>query len=121
MRILLDEQLPRQLALYLIGHEARTVQQESWAGLKNGVLLTSAEAAGFAQRACELAENREPLFIGTLAAAYAEAGRFPEAIAAAEKARDLAKAGGLPEVARRNTELLELYRAGKPWREKNLQ
>ena len=47
MRILLDEQLPRQLAPYLIGHDARTVQQESWAGLKNGVLLTSAEAAGF--------------------------------------------------------------------------
>ena len=47
MRILLDEQLPRQLAPYLIGHDTRTVQQESWAGLKNGVLLTSAEAAGF--------------------------------------------------------------------------
>jgi hypothetical protein len=47
VRILLDEQLPRQLAPYLIGHDARTVQQESWAGLKNGVLLTSAEAAGF--------------------------------------------------------------------------
>ena len=47
MRILLDEQLPRQLAPYLIGHDARTVQQESWAGLKNGVLLTSAETAGF--------------------------------------------------------------------------
>ena len=47
MRILLDEQLPRQLAPYLIGHDARTVQQESWAGLKNGLLLGSAEAAGF--------------------------------------------------------------------------
>ena len=47
MRILLDEQLPRQLAPYLIGHDARTVQQESWTGLKNGVLLTSAETAGF--------------------------------------------------------------------------
>jgi hypothetical protein len=47
VRILLDEQLPRQLAPYLIGHDTRTVQQGSWAGLKNGVLLTSAEAAGF--------------------------------------------------------------------------
>ena len=47
VRILLDEQLPRQLAPYLVGHEARTVQQESWAGLKNGVLLNRAEAAGF--------------------------------------------------------------------------
>jgi len=47
VRILLDEQLPRQLAQYLVGHEARTVQQESWTGLKNGALLTKAEVAGF--------------------------------------------------------------------------
>jgi len=42
VRILLDEQLPRQLAPCLIGRDARTVQQESCAGLKNSVLLTSA-------------------------------------------------------------------------------
>jgi len=50
-RILLDEQLPRQLARHLAGHDTkhsvRTVQQESWAGLKNGALLDVAEAAGF--------------------------------------------------------------------------
>jgi hypothetical protein len=45
--ILLDEQLPRQLARHLVGHNVRTVQQQSWAGLKNGVLLGKAEAAGF--------------------------------------------------------------------------
>ena len=47
MRILLDEQLPRQLAPYLVGHDVRTGQQESWAGLKNGELLTQAEDAEF--------------------------------------------------------------------------
>lgn len=47
MRVLIDEQLPRQLARHLVGHEVRTVQQQAWAGLKNGVLLTTAEAAGF--------------------------------------------------------------------------
>ena len=47
MRVLLDEQLPRQLAPLLIGHEVRTVQQQSWAGLKNGTLLDVAETAGF--------------------------------------------------------------------------
>jgi hypothetical protein len=47
VRVLLDEQLPRQLAPYLVGHEARTVQQQGWAGLKNGDLLKAAEAAGF--------------------------------------------------------------------------
>jgi DNA-binding LytR/AlgR family response regulator len=47
VRVLLDEQLPRQLAPYLIGHDVRTVQEESWAGLENGALLTKAEASGF--------------------------------------------------------------------------
>ena len=47
MRVLLDEQLPRQLAPYLVGHEARTVQQQGWAGLKNGELLKQARIAGF--------------------------------------------------------------------------
>jgi predicted nuclease of predicted toxin-antitoxin system len=47
VRVLLDEQLPRQLARHFAGHEVRTVQQQAWAGLKNGVLLTTAQAAGF--------------------------------------------------------------------------
>lgn len=47
MRILFDEQLPRQLVPYPVGHDVRTVQEKSWAGLKNGELLTRAEAAGF--------------------------------------------------------------------------
>lgn len=47
VRVLLDEQLPRQLAPLLTGHDVRTVQQQSWAGLKNGQLLDAAEAAGF--------------------------------------------------------------------------
>ncbi|OFW36389.1 MAG: hypothetical protein A3J28_17530 [Acidobacteria bacterium RIFCSPLOWO2_12_FULL_60_22] len=47
MRVLLDEQLPRQLVSLLLGHEVRTVQQVGWAGLKNGELLQRAEEEGF--------------------------------------------------------------------------
>jgi hypothetical protein len=47
VRVLLDEQLPRQLAPYLLGHDVRTVQQQGWAGFKNGDLLRQAEAAPF--------------------------------------------------------------------------
>ena len=47
MRVLLDEQLPRQLAPYLTGHDVRTTQQQGWAGLKNGELLKQARRAGF--------------------------------------------------------------------------
>jgi hypothetical protein len=48
VRVLLDEQLPRQLARHVAGHEVRTVQQEAWTGLTNGALLSAAEVAGFA-------------------------------------------------------------------------
>ncbi|MBA2594915.1 MAG: DUF5615 family PIN-like protein [Pseudomonadota bacterium] len=47
MRVLLDEQLPRQLARHLSVHDVRTVQQEGWAGLTNGELLSRAAQAGF--------------------------------------------------------------------------
>jgi len=47
MRVLLDEQLPRQLAPLLVGHEVQTVQQVGWAGLTNGELLKRAKSAGF--------------------------------------------------------------------------
>jgi predicted nuclease of predicted toxin-antitoxin system len=47
VRILLDEQLPRRLARELAGHDVRTVQQEGWAGVKNGELVRRAAEAGF--------------------------------------------------------------------------
>jgi hypothetical protein len=47
VRVLLDEQLPRRLALAIAGHEARTVRQQEWTGLENGDLLREAETAGF--------------------------------------------------------------------------
>ena len=47
MRILLDEQLPRQLARHIRGHQVRTVQQQGLAGLGNGELLRRAAAAAF--------------------------------------------------------------------------
>jgi len=42
VRILLDECLPAELALELVGHEVRTVQQEGWSGVENGALLSLA-------------------------------------------------------------------------------
>jgi len=44
MRILLDESLPRKLALEFTEHEVQTVQNRGWAGLKNGELLRRASA-----------------------------------------------------------------------------
>jgi len=75
------------------------------------------QAVRLAERACQLTQFREPMFVGTLAAAYAEAGRFPDAVKTAERAQDLAAAAGLKKLAERNQQLLELYRAGKPYHE----
>jgi tetratricopeptide (TPR) repeat protein len=80
--------------------------------LRNGT-----EAVALAQQACQLTQFQQPMFIGTLAAAYAEAGRFPDAVKTAEKAQDLAAAAGLKDLAERNRQLLELYRAGRPFHE----
>ena len=61
--------------------------------------LNGAEAVHLAERACELAHYGQPLFIGTLAAAYAEAGRYPEAVTTAEKAEQLATSARLKKIA----------------------
>ena len=47
MRILLDEQLPRQLAREFVGHQVRTVQQQGWSGVRNSELLQRAAAEPF--------------------------------------------------------------------------
>ena len=39
MRLLLDECVPKRLKRELAGHDARTVQDSGWAGIKNGALL----------------------------------------------------------------------------------
>ena len=82
-------------------------------GIRNG-----ARAVELAERACKITDWKATVLMGTLAAAYAEAGRFPDAIAMAEKAITKARAEKQDDVAKRNGELLELYRSGKPYREK---
>ena len=72
-------------------------------------------AVDLAEGACEMTHYQETFVVGTLAAAYAEAGRFEEAISTAQKACALASARGEPELLERNQELLELYRAHKPF------
>jgi predicted nuclease of predicted toxin-antitoxin system len=47
MRILLDENVPRQLRGILTGHDVRTASQMGWARYSNGQLLDEADKAGF--------------------------------------------------------------------------
>jgi tetratricopeptide (TPR) repeat protein len=80
-------------------------------------IRNGADAVQFAERACRLTQFKETLPVGTLAAAYAEAGRFQEAIATAQKAIELASAAGNSQFAAVNQQLLRLYRAGRAYHE----
>jgi Tfp pilus assembly protein PilF len=71
------------------------------------------EAVRLATRAVELTDYRQPLYIGTLAAAYAEAGQFSKAVEAGNVARNLALLTGQQDVVEKNDELLTLYSSGK--------
>ena len=75
------------------------------------------EAVRMAERACELTGRREPEKLKTLAAAYAEAGRFHEAAITVEKAQDLARSAGGKDLAEECSLMLEDFKAAKPWRE----
>ncbi|MCX6955182.1 MAG: hypothetical protein NTV51_23765 [Verrucomicrobia bacterium] len=59
----------------------------------------------------------DPTSLSALAAALAESGRFPEAVAAAARALDLAKAAGSQNPDKVYAARLEAYRAGRPWRQ----
>ena len=60
------------------------------------------EAVQLAETACRLTQYQPPMLIGTLAAAYAEAGRFEDAIWAAEKACAMAAEQGNDPLQKRN-------------------
>jgi 4-amino-4-deoxy-L-arabinose transferase-like glycosyltransferase len=74
-------------------------------------------AVQLAERACELTHYGVAPIVGTLAAAYAEARRFDDAIAMAEKACALASELGDQDLLKRNQELLALYQKHQPYYE----
>ena len=69
-------------------------------------------AVQLAERACELTERKDAGALDTLAAAYAAAGRFDEAIRTAQGAIELATDAELVADIRAR---LELYKTGKPF------
>jgi predicted nuclease of predicted toxin-antitoxin system len=44
LRLLLDESVPRRLGRHLAAHDVESVHDREWDGLKNGALLSAAEA-----------------------------------------------------------------------------
>ena len=69
----------------LLNDIAWTLATNPNASIRNG-----REAVELAERAVRLSGGQQPAILDTLAAAYAEAGRFPDAVQTAEKALELA-------------------------------
>jgi Flp pilus assembly protein TadD len=78
-------------------------------------LRNGSEAVELAQRANQLAGDRNPTLLCTLAAAYAEAGRFTEAVETAQRALQLAGEQYNFALANDIQSQLKLYQAGLPF------
>jgi Flp pilus assembly protein TadD len=77
------------------------------------------KAVEFAQRAMELSHGRDPNYLRTLAAAYAESGQFSKAITTAKQAIVVAIMQGKSRFAKVLDEDLALYREHVPLRAMN--
>jgi tetratricopeptide (TPR) repeat protein len=112
--------LARQRALILQHpHDVPLLNDTAWilATSPHTSVRNGPEAVELAQRAWTLSDGREPAILGTLAAAYAEAGRFPEAVETARKAIALARQQKKHGLTASINAKLPLYQAGTPYRQ----
>ena len=84
-------------------------------------LRSGAEAVDLAEQFCRPPNDANPMFLDTLAAAYAETGRFPKALETATRAAALASPGGQPELADQIRQRLAAYRERRPVRYSEIQ
>ena len=80
-------------ALKIDPNDLPTLNNLAWlrATCSDSAFRDGNEAIKIAEQACRLSKRRVPMTLDTLAAAYAETGRFHEAVQAARAAIDLAK------------------------------
>ncbi len=106
-------------------HKALKIQPDYLETLKNlawllatcpeGALRNGREALELAERANRLCASSRADVLDTLAAACAETGRFPEALAASQKALELATQSNDRALADALRARIALYEAGKPY------
>ncbi|MDB6016914.1 MAG: Tetratricopeptide 2 repeat protein [Pedosphaera sp.] len=82
------------------------------AELRNGP-----EAVQLAERANAQTGNHDPYVLTALDEAYAEVGRFDDAIRTAQQVQQLAASNQQPALVEKAAHRLELYRSGKPFHE----
>ena len=79
-------------------------------------LRDAAEAIRLAERADNLAGHQDVTALDALAAAYAAAGRFEDAVRVARAGSILATAAGQVNIAAQFSQRIELYQKGQPLR-----
>jgi protein O-mannosyl-transferase len=79
-----------------------------------------AKAVELAEKADRLLGGNDPVLVSVLAAAYAEAGRFTDAVATAQRAQQLAAAQGNSAVAAAVQGQLAHYQSGQPVRDASI-
>jgi tetratricopeptide (TPR) repeat protein len=84
---------------------------------RDGRLRDGVKAEQLAKRADQLAGGANPVVLGTLAAAYAEEGRFEEAKQTVQRAIEVAQAQGNAGLGNALQGHLKLYQAGQPLRD----
>jgi tetratricopeptide (TPR) repeat protein len=77
----------------------------------------AAEAVRLAEQACRISGCKESGELDTLAAAYANTGRFEEAVKTGEEAFSIAKAAGENDFADSIRARIDLYKKGSPFRD----
>ena len=97
---------------YLLSNLAWVLATCPEASARNG-----ARAVELAEQARRLSGDKDPVLLGTLAAAYAEAGRFADAVATAQRALELVCAQANTAQTETLRARLELYRSGSPFRD----
>jgi hypothetical protein len=80
-------------------------------------LRDGAKAVALAGQANQLTGGGNPIILRTLAAAYAEAGRYDDAAATARKALNQAQAQKNDQLAAALQEEIKLYQSARPLRE----
>lgn len=85
-------------------------------GTRDGVT-----AIRLAERACVLTDRRIPALLDTLAAAYAEAGKFSNAVSTAEEALTRAGAVGDEDGVTLSDKILSVVRQNQPYRDEPLE
>jgi tetratricopeptide (TPR) repeat protein len=108
-----------QMALKISPDDVESQKNLAWlrATCSEASLRNSAEAVKLAERADRLSGGKRPDVLDTLAAAYAAAGWFNEALTTARKALDLARQQNHRTLAEALQSRIKLYEAGKPYRQ----